>query len=139
MPKGITRFTHDDAETWYQAEGRQIFLTDVVDEGNGESMSVGFARYGADQSNSWIVTYDEALVVTRGEYSVTSADGEKTTVGVGGVIFLEQGTEVTYSAGADGADVVYITYPHWMAAQKASEHAALLDDFHPVEAGAVRV
>jgi ethanolamine utilization protein EutQ (cupin superfamily) len=48
----------------YQSEDRHLFLSDVVDESNGDSMSVGFARYGPGESNEWVVTYDEALVVT---------------------------------------------------------------------------
>jgi ketosteroid isomerase-like protein/uncharacterized cupin superfamily protein len=133
MTQAIRRFTHDDVQTWYQAEGRKIFLSDVVDPSNGDTMSVGFARYAPGESNAWIVTYDEALIVTRGAYSVTSADGVKTTAQAGEVIFLNKDTQVVYSAEDAGADVVYVTYPHWMAAQQGSEHAALLDEFHPVD------
>jgi ethanolamine utilization protein EutQ len=133
MTQAIRRFTHDDMQTWYQAEGRKIFLSDVVDPSNGDTMSVGFARYAPDESNAWVVTYDEALIVTRGAFSVTSADGVKTTARAGEVIFLNKDTQVVYSAEREGADVVYVTYPHWMAAQQGSEHAALLDGFHPID------
>jgi ethanolamine utilization protein EutQ len=132
-PEGIRHFSPDAARGWYQAEGRRIFLTDVVDENESETMSVGFARYAAGQSNEWVVTYDEALIVTRGSFSVTSADGDKTTAAAGELIFLTAGTKVVYSAEDAGADVVYVTYPHWMDAQRRSEHARLLDEFHPVE------
>ena len=134
-PQGITRFGADDVDTWHKAEGRQIFLADVVDPDNGGTMSVGFARYAPGESNDWVVTYDEALIVTRGTYSVTSADGRKTTAGVGDVIYLEAGTPVRYSAEDQGADVVYVTYPHWMEAQRRSPYAALLDSFQPVDDG----
>jgi ethanolamine utilization protein EutQ len=130
--EGIRLFTPDDVQTWYQAEGRRIFLSDVVDPSNGDTMSVGFARYAPGESNEWVVTYDEALIVTRGAFSVTSADGLKTTAEVGELIFLSKGTKVVYSAEKTGADVVYVTYPHWMDAQRQSEHATLLDSFHPV-------
>jgi ethanolamine utilization protein EutQ len=80
-----------------------------------------------------VVTYDEALIVTRGTYSVTSEDGAKTTADAGELIFLRKGTKVVYSAGETGAEVVYVTYPHWVKAQEASEHAALLDGFQPIE------
>jgi ethanolamine utilization protein EutQ len=133
MPQGIRHFTADGVQTWYQAEGRRIFLSDVVDPGNGDSMSVGFARYAPHESNDWIVTYDEALIVTRGTFSVTSADGAKTTAEAGEVIFLDKDTKVVYSAERAGADVVYVTYPHWMAAHERSEHAALLDEFQPAD------
>ena len=129
----ITHLSHDDVDAWFKADGRQVFLADVVDAENGDSMSVGFARYAPRAANEWIVTYDEALVVTRGTFSVTSPDGPAATADVGQVIFLRRGTSVVYSAGDDGAEVVYVTYPHWMKAQEASEHAALLGGFQPVE------
>jgi ethanolamine utilization protein EutQ len=136
MPRaseGIRLFTPDDVETWHQSENRQIFLSDVVDSSNSDTMSVGFARYAPGESNEWVVTYDEALIVTRGAYSVTSADGRKTTAKAGELIFLDKGTKVVYSAEEAGADVVYVTYPHWMDAQEQSQHAAPLDTFHPVD------
>jgi ethanolamine utilization protein EutQ len=134
-PQGIRLFTPQAAEAWHQSEDRQVFLSDVVDARNGDTMSVGFARYGPGESNEWVVTYDEALIVTRGAYSVASADGVKTTARTGEVIFLDKGTTVVYSAEEDGADVVYVTYPHWVDAQEKSAHAAFLDTFHPVENG----
>ena len=36
-----------------------------------------------------------------------------------------------YSAEEDGADVVHVTYPHWVRVQAASEHRHLLDTFQP--------
>jgi hypothetical protein len=38
-----------------------------------------------------------------------------------------------YSAKEEGAEVVYVTDPHWMRARAASEHAALLDTLQPSE------
>jgi ethanolamine utilization protein EutQ len=136
MPRqqaGIRLLTRDDVQTWYQSEQRGVFLGDVVDPSNGDSMSVGFARYAPGESNDWVVNYDEALIVTRGRFSVTAADGRKTTARSGEVIFLTTGTKVTYSAEDSGAEVVYVTYPHWIDAQQASRDAALLETFHPID------
>ena len=131
--QGIRLFTAEDVDTWYRSGDRKIFLSDALDPSNSESMSVGFARYAAGESNEWVVTYDEALIVTRGAYTVTSADGVETTARAGEVIFLRKGTPVVYSAKEEGADVVYVTYPHWMDAQRQSEHAGFLETFHPVD------
>jgi ethanolamine utilization protein EutQ len=130
-PAGIRRFTTDDAPTWYQAGTRQIFLSDVLDAANSDTMSVGFARYGPGQANEWVLTYDETLIVTKGALTVTGADGTRTTANAGEVIFLRAGTKVVYSAADAGAEVVYVTYPHWILAQQRSEPAALLDTFPP--------
>jgi len=131
--EGIRLLTSDDVETWYQAKERRIVLGDVVDSRDGDTMSVGFAQYAPGESNEWVVTYDEALIVTRGSLTVTSASGRQTTATGGQAIFLTSGTKLTYSAGEHGATVVYVTYPHWIDAQRASEHAALIDTFQPVD------
>jgi ethanolamine utilization protein EutQ len=130
---GIRRFTTDDVGTWHKSERGGVFLSDVVDATNGDSMSVGFARYEPRASNEWVVTYDEALITTRGVFTVTSEDGVTTAAEAGEVIFLTRGTPVVYAAGDAGADIVYVTYPHWMDAQQASEQAALLGTFTPIE------
>jgi ethanolamine utilization protein EutQ len=129
---GITHLTADDVRGWAQSEGRQIFLGEVLDETNSTTMGVGFARYAPGESNHWVVTYDEVLVITRGEYRVSAADGRSVAAQPGEIIFLNKGTEVTYSAGDAGAEVVYITYPHWMHAQLESEHAHFMETFHPM-------
>jgi ethanolamine utilization protein EutQ len=133
--KGIRLFTPKDVQTWYQPlAGRRIFLGDALDEKNSDTMGLGFARYAPRQSNEWIVTYDEALIVTKGAFSVTAEDGAKTTARVGEVIYLTKGTKVVYSA-EEETEIVYVTYPTWMDAHRRSEHAHLLDDFRQVQGG----
>lgn len=127
----VRHFTIKDPPTWYQHTDRQIFLGDVLDSSNSDTMSVGFARYSQGQINEWTVTYDEALIVTKGSFTVRSEDGAKTAK-AGEVIFLTKGTKVVYQAEEDNTEVVYVTYPHWFDAQRNSTHANLLDAFHPV-------
>jgi ethanolamine utilization protein EutQ len=128
----VRRFTSDDPDTWYQAEGRPIFLADVLDADNSETMSVGFARYDKGAENAWTTTYDEALIVTSGRFTVRSADGAQ-TADAGEVIYLTADTELVYQADED-TELVYVTYPHWAEATRASRYAAALDAFHPVAA-----
>lgn len=134
----IRLLTVTDVETWYQAKGRDILLGDVVDSTNGDSMSVGFARYAPGDSNEWVVTYDEVLIVTGGAFTVVASDGRAVTARAGELIFLSKGTKLVYSAEGAGAELVYVTYPHWANAQRDSEHAALLDGFEPVSGGVGR-
>lgn len=121
-----------DPTTWYQSEDRQIFLADVLDENTSDTMSVGFARYGKGAANEWTVTYDEALIITKGVFTVRSADGAK-TARPGDVLFLTKGTKLVYQAEED-RELVYVTYPHWAEATRHSEHAAQLETFHAVRA-----
>jgi ethanolamine utilization protein EutQ len=127
----VRHFTSKDAR-FYQYADRQIFVGDVLDSSNSDSMSVGFYRnQKKGEKNEWVVSYDEALIVTKGALTIRSAEGPK-TASVGEVIFLTKGTEVAYEAAEDDTEVVYVTYPHWMDAQTKSQHAHLLESYHPV-------
>ena len=128
---GVRHFTAQDAD-WYQYGDRQIFVGDVLNSSNSETMSVGFYRNKIKGArNEWVVTYDEALIVTKGALTVRFAEGAKTAK-AGEVMFLTKGTKVAYEAAEDDTEFVYVTYPHWMDAHRQSEHAALLDSYHPV-------
>jgi ethanolamine utilization protein EutQ len=127
----VRHFTSNDAK-FYRYADREIFVGDVLDSSNSDTLSVGFYRNAQKgERNEWILTYDEALIVTRGALTVRSAGGA-TTARAGEVIFLTKGTKVAYEAAADDTEVVYVTYPHWMDAHTKSEHAHLLDQYHPV-------
>lgn len=127
----VRHFTINDAK-FYQYADRQIFVGDVLDSSNSDTMSVGFYRNRKKgEKNEWVVSYDEALIVTKGVITVRSADGAKTAK-AGEIIFLTKGTEIAYEAAEDDTEFVYVTYPHWMDAQTNSKHAHLLDSYHPV-------
>ena len=126
----VRHYTSKDAK-FYQYSDREIFVGDVLDSSSSDTMSVGFYRNKKKGAkNEWVVTYDEALIVTKGALTIRSADGAK-TARAGEVIFLTKGTAVAYESAEDDTEVVYVTYPHWMDAQTKSEHAHLLDSYHP--------
>jgi len=127
----VKHFTTKDVETWYQHTDRQMFLGDVLDASNSDHLTVGFGRYKKGESNEWVVTYDEVNVVTKGSFTFRTAE-RTVTAKAGEVLFITKGTKVTYEAHED-MEIVYVTYPHFMEAQRNSEHAKLLDAFHPVE------
>lgn len=104
-----------------------IFLGDVLDDTNSTSMGTGFARYNKGASNDWIVTYDEALVVTKGIFSVQTADGTA-TARAREIIFLTKRIKLTYRA-EEESELVYISYLQLAGAQQNSGHASLLDTF----------
>lgn len=128
---GVRHLTADDVQDWYQYKDRPIFLGGVLDGRNSDHMSVGFGRYKKGEANEWVVTYDEVNVITKGSYTFRTEDGAFTAK-AGEALFITKGTRVIYEAHED-MEMVYITYPHWMEAQQNSEHADLLDDFHPVD------
>lgn len=127
----VRHFTSNEAK-FYQYADRQIFVGDVLDSSTSDTMSVGYYRNKRKgERNEWVVTYDEALIVTKGALTVRSADGAK-TARAGEILFLTKGTKIAYEAAQDDTEVVYVTFPHWMDAHSKSEHAGLLDAYHPV-------
>jgi ethanolamine utilization protein EutQ len=125
---GVLKVSSDDPGLrWYRRGDQQLRLADAVDGSDGAAMTVGFARYAAGESNEWVMSYDEALVVTRGAFAVDS-DGASTVAEAGEVIYLSPGTPVVYRAIED-SEVVYVSYPHWYDATVRSPHAARLEEF----------
>jgi ethanolamine utilization protein EutQ len=125
----VERFTIDHPETWFQRLDQEVFLGDVLDGESGAEMSVGFARYATGETNPWQMTYDEALIITKGVFTVRGPEGP-VSAKAGEVIYLRAGTEVVYEANED-AELVYVTYPHWLAATEKSDQAGRLEEFHP--------
>jgi ethanolamine utilization protein EutQ len=123
----VIKATSEQDRDWYRRGTQDLRLSDAIDASSGASMTVGFARYGAGESNPWTMTYDEALVVTRGRFSVESG-GATTTAGPGEVIYLHKGTDLVYRAEED-TELVYVSHPHWMEATAASPFAARIDEF----------
>ena len=125
---GVVKVSSDDPGLrWYRRGDQQLRLADAVDGSSGAAMTVGFARYAAGESNEWVMSYDEALVVTRGSFAVDSG-GRSTVAGVGEVIYLSPDTPVVYRAIED-SEVVYVSYPDWYEATVRSPNAARLDEF----------
>lgn len=124
---GVHKVTSDDDLRWYRRGEQQLQLADAIDQESGAAMTVGFARYAAGESNDWVMSYDEALIVTKGSFAVDS-DGETTVAGPGEVIYLSPGTPVVYRA-IDDSEIVYVSYPHWYEATARSPHAARLQEF----------
>ena len=124
---GVRKVTSDDDLRWYWRGDQQLRLADAIDSDSEAAMTVGFGRYSAGESNDWVMSYDEALIVTKGSFAVDSG-GESTVAGPGEVIYLSPGTPVVYRAIED-TELVYVSFPHWYEATLRSPHAARLDEF----------
>jgi ethanolamine utilization protein EutQ len=128
----VMKYTRGDVAQWWQRGDQYLYLGGVLDNTSDAKMSVGFIRYRKGESNPWTVTYDEALIVTKGAYTVRTDDGP-VTARAGEVIYLPAGAKVVYEAPED-TEVVYVTYPHWIEATENSDQAAALAEFHPAPA-----
>ena len=105
------KFSIADAPLTRLYPEKPIELGDVIDRTSESTMTVGYGRYKSGESNEWTVTYDEALIITRGKFTVVN-DGTEYTALPGEVIYLKNGTKVLYRAD-DDVELVYVTHPHW--------------------------
>jgi hypothetical protein len=64
-------------------------------------------------------SFDRSSAV--GAWATARRDAAWASTGVAPVIFLDAGTPVVYSAKEEGAELVYVTYPHWSEAVLTSE------------------
>lgn len=126
---GVRKVSSNDELTWYRRGQQELRLADAIDGSDGAAMTVGFCRYAAGESNEWVMSYDEALVVTKGRFAVDSG-GTSTVAGPGEVIYLSPDTPVVYRA-EEESEVVYVSYPHWMEATERSPYAERLSEFQP--------
>ena len=126
----VSHYSSKDA-AFFQYLDEEIFVGDVLDGEQSETMSAGYYRnLKKGARNDWIVSYDEVLVVLRGALTIRSAD-QTITARPGEIIFLRKGTQIAYEAAEDDTEAVYVTYPHWLKTQQGSSHAHLLESYHP--------
>lgn len=125
----VRTYTIDDPKAWFQRLNQYIYLGDVVDHTHNSTISIGFGRYGSGEENPWNMTYDEALIITKGTFTVRDTYGSA-TAHAGDVIFLPKGADVVYQADTD-VELVYVSYPHWFDAASNSPHVHRLEEFQP--------
>lgn len=94
-----------------------IFAGNLVDQRDGAPITIGYGRYGPDQSLEETMTVDDVMVVIEGRLSVTSRSGT-VTAGPGDIVHMPKGERVTIRSHAEGATTAYVTYPHWQEARE---------------------
>ncbi|KAK0361355.1 hypothetical protein LTR94_023676 [Friedmanniomyces endolithicus] len=87
----------------------------VVDQRHGGPVTIGYGRYGADQTIEELIKVDDVMIILAGSITVAS-EGRVETAGPGEIIYMPKGSSLTISAGAEGATTAYVTYPHWQEA-----------------------
>lgn len=108
----VRKLAISDVEVWSQVSARQVFVSDIIDQGSepDAKMTVGFARVGRGESMAISFPYDEVLVVTKGAYTVVPEHGNALTARAGEVIYLPGGS--TNNAHADeDTEMVYVAGP----------------------------
>lgn len=92
-----------------------IFAGNVVDQRHGGPVTIGYGRYGPDQSTDEDIAVDDVMIVLEGQVSVTSETGT-VTAGPGEIVYMPKGNHVTIRSHGEGALTAYVTHPHWQEA-----------------------
>jgi ethanolamine utilization protein EutQ (cupin superfamily) len=93
-----------------------IFAANMIDQRHGGPVTIGFGRYGPNQSLEATIAVHDTMVILEGRLSVTS-DAGTVTAGPGEIVYLPKGERVTIRAHEQGAVTAYVTYPHWQEAE----------------------
>ena len=127
----IRHLTAEHVATWYQQHDVEMVVGDALDPSGSAPLVIGYARYRRGAINQLTtLPYDEALIITRGVFTVRRPDGTA-TASAGEVIFHRAGAEVVYQADED-AELVYVCYPA-LAMRDAGTEAG--GGFHPAADG----
>ncbi len=121
----VRKLTSEAAPTWSRVGDQEIFVSDMIDEATAPQakMTVGYARVGKGETLDISFPYDEVLVLTKGTYTVRTAQGEALTAGAGEVIYLPAGSANTLVAEAE-TEMVYVANPPAVYAQHVARAAA---------------
>lgn len=113
----VRKFAMADA-AFERSPGQEsdVFAGNVVDQRHGGPITIGFGRYGPDQSIDETLAVDDVMVVLDGRLSVSSAAGT-VTAGPGEIVYMPRGERVTIRSHEEGAVTAYVTYPHWQEAR----------------------
>ena len=89
-----------------------VFAGNVIDEGHGGPITIGYGRYAPGQSIDVALEVDDVMVVLEGRLSV-STDAGTLTAGPGEIVHMPKGESATIRSHEEGATTAYVTYPHW--------------------------
>lgn len=113
----VRKFTVSDAP-FERPPGQDadVFAGNVVDQRDGGPITIGFGRYGPNQSVGETLAVDDVMLVLEGRLSV-STHTTTITAGPGEVVYMPKGESVTIRSHEQGATTAYVTYPHWQEAR----------------------
>ena len=93
----------------------EVFAANLIDQRHGGPITIGYGRYGANQSLEETIAVDDVMVILEGRLSVSTNAGT-VTAGPGEIVYMPKGESVTIRSHEQGAITAYVTYPHWQEA-----------------------
>jgi ethanolamine utilization protein EutQ (cupin superfamily) len=112
----VRKFAMTDA-SFERSPGQdgEVFAGNVIDQRHGGPITIGFGRYGPNQSIDEKLAVHDVMVVLEGRLSV-STNASTITAGPGEIVYMPKGEAVTIRSHEQGATTAYVTYPHWQEA-----------------------
>lgn len=109
----VRKFSISDA-TFERSPGQDgdVFAANLVDQRDGGPITIGYGRYGPNQTLDETLAVDDVMLVVEGRLSVSSSTGT-VTAGPGEIIYMPKGERVAIRSHEEGAITAYVTYPHW--------------------------
>ena len=113
----VRKFSISDA-AFERSPGQEgeVYAGNVIDQRHGGPVTVGFGRYGPDQSIDEVLAVHDTMVVREGRLTV-STETATVSAGPGEVVYMPEGEKVTIRSHEEGAVTAYVTYPHWQEAR----------------------
>jgi len=112
----VRKFAVSDAAFEHSpGQDGEIFAANLIDQRHGGPITIGYGRYGANQSLEETIAVDDVMVVLEGRLSVSTNAGT-VTAGPGEIVYMPRGESVTIRSHEQGAITAYVTYPHWQEA-----------------------
>jgi ethanolamine utilization protein EutQ (cupin superfamily) len=93
----------------------EVFAGNLIDQRHGGPITIGYGRYGPNQSINETLAVHDVMVVLEGSLSVASNAGT-VTAGPGEIVYMPKHEMVTIQSHEQGAITAYVTYPHWQDA-----------------------
>src|SRR3546814_1350218 len=85
-----------------------IFVGNLLDQRHGGPVTIGFGRYGPNQTLTETMAVHDTMVILEGTLTV-SDDHASVTAGPGEIVAMQKGDKVTIRSHADGAVTAYVT------------------------------
>ena len=113
----VRKFSISDA-AFERSPGQEgeVYAGNVIDQRHGGPVTIGFGRYGPDQSIDEVLAVHDTMVVLEGRLTV-STETATVSAGPGEVVYMPEGEKVTIRSHEEGAVTAYVTYPHWQEAR----------------------
>ena len=112
----VRKLTIDDAK-FERSPGHDgdVWQGNAVDQRQGGPVTIGYGRYGPNETLIEEIAVDDVMIVLEGRISVSSNAGTE-TAGSGEIIYMPKGSSLKIMSQDEGAVTVYVTYPHWQEA-----------------------